>query len=83
MQYAEMKEKIESSFQPYHCGVAFLPADETQKTLLGIRVSNEDDSLVFKAASPLRAVRSNVDQHIVWWRDAAAYRGFKLDDEIS
>ena len=83
MNDAEIKELIESSFLPYHCGVEFLPTDETLKTSLGIRVSNEDDSLVFKATSNLRAVRKNVDQHIVWWREAAATRGFKFDGEIS
>ncbi len=78
MDNAEMKRIIESSFQPYHCGVEFLPLNDTQKIWLGIRVSNEDDSLIFQAQSGLKAVREDLDQHIAWWRDDARKEGFKL-----
>ncbi len=79
MQDAEMKRIIKSSFQPYHCGVEFLPLNDTQKIWVGIRVSNEDDSLIFQAQSGLKAVREDLDQHITWWREGATNKGFKLE----
>ncbi len=47
MQEAEMKRIIESSFQPYHCGVEFLPLNDTQKIWLRLRVSDEVEMLIF------------------------------------
>ena len=79
MQDSEIKAVIESSFAPYHCGVEFLPVNETQKIWLGIRVSNVDDSLIFQAQSGLKVVREDLDQHIAWWREGATNKGFKLD----
>ncbi len=79
MQDAEMKRIIESSFQPYHCGVEFLPANETQKIWLRLRVSDEVEMLIFQAQSGLKAVREDLDQHIAWWREGAAKKGFKLE----
>ena len=80
MQNAEIKKIIEASFEPYHCGVEFLPIDEPVKTSLQLRVSDEFDELVFIAKSnDLEAVREDLDQYITWCREAASKKGFKLD----
>ena len=78
MQDAEMKEKIESSFKPYHCGVQFLPVYETHKESLRLRVSNVDDSLIYEDEVDLKAAREDLDQHITWWREEATKKGFKF-----
>ncbi len=78
MQKEEMKKKIESSFQPYHCGVKFLPTYETVKTELKLRVSNDDDSLVYEDGADLKAARHDLHQLITWWREEATKKGFKL-----
>ncbi len=78
MDNAEIKQRIESSFQPYHCGVQFLPVYETQKTELRLRVSNVDDSLIYEDGADLKAVREDLDQLITWWRDDARKEGFKF-----
>ncbi len=80
MQDAEMKEKIESSFKPYHCGVEFLPTYETVKKEIRFRVSNDDGSLVYEDGTELKAARHDLDQLITWWREGATKKGFKLDD---
>ena len=80
MQDAEMKEKVESSFKPYHCGVEFLPTYETVKKEIRFRVSNEDDSLIYEDGAELKAARHDLDQLITWWREGATKKGFKLDD---
>ncbi len=77
--YSEIRKKIESSFQPYHCGVQFLPVYETHKVSLRLRVSNVDDSLIYEDEADLKAVREDLDQLIIWWRDDARKEGFKLD----
>lgn len=78
MQNAEIKKIIESSFKPYHCGVKFLPARETLKKSLGLRVSDEDGNVIYQAKSELKAGREDLDQHIEWWRKEVAKKGFKL-----
>ncbi len=78
MQNSEMKRIIESSFQPYHCGVEFLPVYQTVKKELRVRVSNEDDSLIFEDGAELKAVRKDIDRLIIWWREGATKKGFKL-----
>ncbi len=77
--YSEISKKIESSFQPYHCGVQFLPVYETHKVSLRLRVSNVDDSLIYEDEADLKAVREDLDQLVTWWRDDARKEGFKLD----
>ncbi len=77
--YSEIEKKIESSFQPYYCGVEFLPVYETQKSELRLRVSNIDDSLIYEDGADLNAVREDLDQYITWWREGATSKGFKLD----
>ena len=79
MQDSEIKKIIESSFQPYHCGVQFLPVYETHKESLRLRVSNADDSLIYEDEVDLKAVREDLDQHIAWWREGATNKGFKLE----
>ncbi len=79
MQNSEMKKIIEASFQPYHCGVEFLPVYQTVKKELRVRVSNEDDSLIFEDGAELKAVREDIDRLIIWWREGATKKGFKLD----
>ena len=79
MQNSEMKKIIEASFQPYHCGVEFLPVYQTVKKELRVRVSNEDDSLIYEEGADLNAVREDIDQLIIWWREGATKKGFKLD----
>ncbi len=76
--YSEIRKKIESSFQPYHCGVEFLPVYETQKTELRLRVSNVDDSLIYEDGAELKAVRKDIDRLITWWREGVTKKGFKL-----
>ncbi len=78
MQNSEMKKIIEASFQPYHCGVEFLPVYQTVKKELRVRVSNEDDSLIFEDGAELKAVRKDIDRLIIWWREGATKKGFKL-----
>ncbi len=80
MRDTEIKEKIESSFKPYHCGVEFLPTYETVKKELRFRVSNEDDSLIYEDGADLKAARHDLDQLIAWWREDARKAGFKLHD---
>ena len=79
MDNAEIKQKIESSFQPYHCGVDFLPVYETQKRELRLRVSNVDDSLIYEDGADLKAVRHDLDKLIAGWREEARKEGFKLE----
>ncbi len=79
MQDSEMKKIIESSFQPCRCRVNFLPVYETQKRELRLRVSNADDSLIYEDGADLKAVREDLDQHVTWWREGAANKGFKLE----
>ena len=79
METSEIKRIIEASFQPYHCGVQFLPVYETHKESLRLRVSNVDDSLIYEDEVDLKAVREDLDQHIIWWREGATSKGFKLD----
>ena len=69
---------IESSFQPYHCGVQFLPVYETHKVSLRLRVSDEDDSLIYEDEADLKAVREDLDQLITWWRESVEEKGFIL-----
>ena len=79
MQYAEMKEKIESSFQPYHCGVERQSVNGDEG--LGIRVSNEDDTLLYEpGGATLKALRTNLYSEIEMWREGARKTGFDLDD---
>ena len=78
MQEAEIKRIIESSFQPYHCGVQFLPVYETHKVSLRLRVSDEDDSLIFVEEADLKDVREDIDRLITWWREGVTEKGFKL-----
>ena len=78
MQDAEIKQIIEASFQPYHCGVEFLPVYETHKVSLRLRVSNVDDSLIYEDETDLKAMRENLDQLITWWRDDTRKEGFKF-----
>ena len=78
MQNSEMKEVIEASFQPYRCEVQFLPTSQTKKIWLRLRVSDEDQSLIFEGMSDLKAVREDLDQHIIWWRESAEEKGFIL-----
>ena len=78
MQDSEIKKIIESSFQPYHCGVQFLPVYETHKVSLRLRVSNVDDSLIYEDEVDLKAVREDLDQLITWWRDDASKEGFRF-----
>ncbi len=79
MQDSEMKRIIESSFQPYHCGVDFLPVYETQKRELRLRVSNVDDSLIYEDGADLKAARHDLDKLIAGWREEARKEGFKLE----
>ena len=76
MQDSEIKKIIESSFQPYHCGVQLLPVYATHKESLRLRVSNVDDSLIYEDEVDLK---EDLDQHIAWWREGAMNKGFKLD----
>ncbi len=78
METSEIKRIIEASFQPYHCGVQFLPVYETVKTELKLRVSNDDDSLVYEDGADLKAARHDLHQLITWWREEATKKGFKL-----
>ncbi len=78
MQEAEIKRIIESSFQPYQCGVQFLPVYETHKVSLRLRVSDEDDSLIFVEEADLKDVREDLDQLITWWRESVEEKGFIL-----
>ena len=80
MNDAEMKERIQSCFLPYHCGVKFLPTNETAKKELRFRVSNEDDSLIYEDGADLKAARHDLDHLIAWWREDARKAGFKLHD---
>ena len=79
MEDSEIKKIIESSFQPYHCGVQFLPVYETHKVSLRLRVSNVDDSLIFVEEADLKAVRKDIDRLITWWREGVTKKGFKLE----
>lgn len=82
MQPAEMAriiEVIKSSFQPYQCGVEPQPVEETHKTSLRIKVSNENDSLVFSVELTLKALEADFSQDITWWRELATTEGFELD----
>ncbi len=79
MDNAEIKRIIESSFQPYLCGVQFLPVYETHKVSLRLRVSDEDDSLIFVEEADLKDVREDLDQLITWWREGVEKKGFNLD----
>ncbi len=79
MQDSEIKKIIESSFQPYHCGVQFLPVYETHKESLRLRVSNVDDSLIFVDEADLKAARHDLNKLITWWREGVEKKGFKLD----
>ncbi len=83
MQDSEIKKIIESRFQPYHCGVQFLPVYETHKVSLRLRVSNVDDSLIYEDEADLKAVRHDLDQLITWWREGAAKKGFKLEPLVT
>ena len=74
-----MKKIIKASFQPYHCEVEFLPVYQTVKKELRVRVSNEDDSLIYEEGAGLKAVREDLDQHITWWREGATKLGYKFD----
>ncbi len=78
MQNSEMKKIIEASFQPYHCEVDFLPVYQTVKKELRVRVSNEDDSLIYEDGAELKTVREDIDQLISWWREGVEKKGFKL-----
>jgi len=79
MQNSGMKKIIEASFQPYHCGVEFLPVYQTVKKELRVRVSNEDDSLIYEEGADLNAVRHDLDKLITGWREGATNQGFNLD----
>ncbi len=79
MQDSEIKKIIESSFQPYHCGVQFLPVYETHKVSLRLRVSDEDDSLIFVEEADLKAARHDLNKLITWWREGVEKKGFKLE----
>ena len=81
MNKAEIKQKIESSFKPYHCGVEFLPVmgAEVLEDGLGIQVSDKDDTLRYTAKATLKALRADFAWHIKIWRDGAKENGFKLD----
>ncbi len=79
MQEAEITRIIESSFQPYHCGVQFLPVYDTHKVSLRLRVSDEDDSLIYVEVADLKDVREDLEQLITWWREGVEKKGFKLD----
>ena len=79
MQDAEIKRIIESSFQPYHCGVEIMLASETFMNELRFRVSNVDDTLNYEDTADLKVVRESLNQLIAIWRREAENRGFKLD----
>ena len=80
MDKAEIKQKIESSFgpcPPYYCGVEFKSVNNAEG--LGLRVSDEDDTLLYTAEATLKALRADLDWHIKIWRMGATKNGFKLD----
>ncbi len=78
MQDSEIKKIIESSFQPYHCGVQLLPVYATHKESLRLRVSNVDDSLIYEDEVDLKTARHDLHQLITWWREEATKKGFKF-----
>jgi hypothetical protein len=77
--YSEIKKIIESSFQPYHCGVEIMLASETFMNELRFRVSNVDHTLNYEDTADLKVVRESLNQLIPIWRREAENRGFKLD----
>lgn len=76
VQNQQIKRSVASSFHPYHCGVEFIPVDGSEG--LGLRVSNEDDSLTYEAQATLKALRTDFKQHVAMWREGAIAKGFAL-----
>ena len=79
---AEIKKRIESSFQPHHCGVEPGPVmgSEVLEDGFWIKVSDKDDTLPpYTPKTTLKAVRHDIDQLIKSWREEAAAKGYQLD----
>ena len=76
---ARIVEIIKSSFQPYQCELEPQPVEETSKTSLRIKVSNENDTLRFWVELTLKALEADFSKDITWWRERATAEGFHLD----
>ncbi len=76
----ELREQVESSFKPYHCGVEFLPTGQPYWDELGIQLSDEDNKLpVFKRTEPRSVVEDILDKIIEMWREEAIAMGYQLN----
>lgn len=76
MENAEIKRIIEASFEPYHCGVEFLPIYQTRKREVEIRLY-DDETIMFRGVAQLKIVqeREGLDHQIAEWREAAVEKG--------
>ncbi len=72
-------QTLEEAFYPHHCGVEFLPIEETYKTGIGLRVSDKDEKLPpFERKAGRDAVEHDLDQVIADWKDEAIKAGFRF-----